>query len=76
MERVKRNTTPRSMPMPSCVSPARLALLPAFDRVTLMSGGSPLGAIVSASGARWDVRGGVTDDTPARGRKVLSGSIY
>jgi hypothetical protein len=45
-----------------------------FDRVTLMSGGYPLGAIVSASGTRWDVRGGVTDDTPARGRSVLSGT--
>jgi hypothetical protein len=45
-----------------------------FDRVTLMSGGYPLGVIVSASGARWDVRGGVTDDTPARSRNVLSGA--
>ena len=45
-----------------------------FDRVTLMSGGYPLGAMVSASGARWDVRGGVTDDTPARGRSMLDAS--
>jgi hypothetical protein len=45
-----------------------------FDRVTLMSGGYPLGAMVSASGARWDVRGGVTDDTPARGRSMLNAS--
>jgi hypothetical protein len=45
-----------------------------FDRVTLMSGGYPLGAIVSTSGQRWDVRGGVTDGTPARGRSVLSSS--
>jgi hypothetical protein len=45
-----------------------------FDRVTLMSGGYPLGAVISASGPRWDVRGGVTDDTPARGRSVLSAS--
>jgi hypothetical protein len=45
-----------------------------FDRVTLMSGGYPLGALISASGPRWDVRGGVTDDTPARGRSVLSAS--
>jgi hypothetical protein len=43
-----------------------------FDGVTLMSGGYPLGAIVSASGARWDVRGGVTDDTPTRGRNLFS----
>jgi hypothetical protein len=43
-----------------------------FDRVTLMSGGYPLGAIVSASGSRWDLRGGVTDDTPVRARNVLS----
>jgi hypothetical protein len=52
--------------------------LPAFDghsdRVTLMSGGYPLGAIVSASGARWDVRGGVTDSSPARQRSVFSES--
>jgi hypothetical protein len=43
-----------------------------FDGVTLMSGGYPLGAIVSASGLRWDVRGGVTDATPARGRNLFS----
>jgi hypothetical protein len=43
-----------------------------FDRVTLMSGGYPLGAIVSASGARWDARGGVTDATPARRRNLFS----
>lgn len=52
--------------------------LPAFDgrpdKVKLMSGGYPLGAIVSASGARWDVRGGVTDSSPARQRNVLSAS--
>jgi hypothetical protein len=50
--------------------------LPAFDgntdRVTLMSGGYPLGAIVSASGLHWDVRGGVTDATPTRARSVFS----
>ena len=50
--------------------------LPAFDghsdRVTLMSGGYPLGVMVSASGSRWDVRGGVTDATPARGRDLFS----
>lgn len=45
-----------------------------FDRVTLMSGGYPLGAVVSASGSRWDARAGVTDDTPVRGRNVMSGS--
>jgi len=43
-----------------------------FDRVTLMSGGYPLGALVSASGSHWDVRGGVTDATPARSRSVFS----
>ena len=43
-----------------------------FDRVTLMSGGYPLGAVVSASGARWDVRGGVTDATPTRSRNLFS----
>jgi hypothetical protein len=42
-----------------------------FDHVTLMSGGYPLGAIVSASGTRWDVRGGVTDSSPARQRNVF-----
>ena len=43
-----------------------------FDRVTLISGGYPLGAIVSASGAHWDARGGLTDSTPARARSVFS----
>lgn len=45
-----------------------------FDRVTLISGGYPLGAIVSASGLHWDVRGGVTDATPTRARSVFSNS--
>ena len=52
--------------------------LPSFDgrpdRLTLLSGGYPLGAIVSASGSRWDVRGGVTDATPARPSNVFSAS--
>lgn len=43
-----------------------------FDRVTIMSGGYPLGAIISASGTHWDVRGGMTDATPARARSVFS----
>ena len=43
-----------------------------FDRVTLISGGYPLGAIVSASGLHWDIRGGVTDATPTRARSVFS----
>ncbi len=50
--------------------------LPAFDteapRVGLMSGGYPLGALVSLSGARWDARAGVTDSSPARPRNLLA----
>ena len=39
-----------------------------FDRLNALSAGYPLGAIASASGAKWDVRGGVIDGTPARQR--------
>ena len=39
-----------------------------FDRLTALSAGYPLGAMASASGTRWDVRGGVIDGTPARPR--------
>jgi hypothetical protein len=39
-----------------------------FDRLSAISAGYPLGAIVSVSGARWDARGGITDGTPARPR--------
>ena len=50
--------------------------LPAFDatapRVLLMSGGYPLGALVSLSGSRWDARAGVTDSSPARPRNLLA----
>jgi hypothetical protein len=50
--------------------------LPSFDgrldRVQLLSGGYPLGAIASVSGRRWDARAGVTDGTPARNRKMIS----
>jgi hypothetical protein len=51
------------------------APLPRFDAhndgVQLISGGYPLGAIVSTSGSRWDVRAGVTDQSPTRRRNVL-----
>jgi hypothetical protein len=43
-----------------------------FDRVQLLSGGYPLGAMTSLSGRRWDARAGVTDGTPARNRKMMS----
>jgi len=43
-----------------------------FDRVQLLSGGYPLGAMASVSGDKWDARGGVTDGTPARNRKMMS----
>ena len=42
-----------------------------FDGLQMMSAGYPLGAIVTTSGARWDLRGGVTDSTPARLRTEL-----
>jgi hypothetical protein len=45
-----------------------------YDRVTILSGGYPLGAIASLSGRRWDARAGVTDGTPARNRKMISSS--
>jgi hypothetical protein len=41
-----------------------------FDGVNAITAGYPLGAIVSGSGARWDLRGGVTDSTPARPRAL------
>ncbi|HET7698560.1 MAG TPA: hypothetical protein VFK57_22785 [Vicinamibacterales bacterium] len=40
----------------------------AFERLNAITAGYPIGAMVSASGARWDLRGGVTDATPARPR--------
>lgn len=50
--------------------------LPRFEGenhgVQLMSGGYPLGAVVSASGEKWDARAGVTDSTPARNRNVFA----
>lgn len=50
--------------------------LPRFEAVNqgvqLMSGGYPLGAMVSVSGTRWDARAGVTDSSPARERNVFS----
>lgn len=42
-----------------------------FDGVQMMSGGYPLGAIVSTSGERWDLRGGLTTATPSRARSEL-----
>jgi hypothetical protein len=42
-----------------------------FENLQTMSAGYPLGAIVASSGARWDLRGGVTDGTSARPRVEL-----
>jgi hypothetical protein len=42
-----------------------------FDALQAMSGGYPLGAIVSTSGAHWDARGGITNATPALAREEL-----
>ena len=39
-----------------------------YDGVQMMSGGYPLGAIVSTSGERWDLRGGLSTETPKRAR--------
>jgi hypothetical protein len=45
---------------------------PQADRVQVLSGGYPLGAILSSSGSWWDLRAGVTDGTPARYRKIFA----
>jgi hypothetical protein len=42
-----------------------------FDGLQMMSAGYPLGAMAATSGAHWDLRGGVTDGTPARPRVEL-----
>ena len=51
------------------------APLPRFDTryegVQLISGGYPLGAIASSSGAHWDARAGITDQSPTRKRNVF-----
>ena len=51
------------------------APLPRFDAryegVQLISGGYPLGAIASSSGAHWDARAGITDQSPTRKRNVF-----
>jgi hypothetical protein len=43
------------------------------NSLQIISGGYPLGAVVSWSGSRWDGRAAVTDSTPARGRDALRG---
>lgn len=42
-----------------------------FDGLNMMSAGYPFGVMVATSGSRWDLRGGVTDSTPARQRVEL-----
>ena len=42
-----------------------------FDGLQMMTAGYPMGAIVTTSGALWDLRGGVVDSTPARPRVEL-----
>jgi len=43
-----------------------------FDDVRLISGGYPVGAMLSVSGSRWDARGGVTDSSPVQPRNLFS----
>ena len=43
-----------------------------FDGVTLLSGNYPIGVMASVSGKKWDARAGVTDDTPARNRRLMA----
>ena len=43
-----------------------------FNDVRLMSGGYPLGAMLSLSGSRWDARAGVTDSSPVQPRNLFS----
>ena len=45
---------------------------PQADRVQVLSGGYPLGVILSSSGSWWDARGGVVDGTPAKYRKIFA----
>lgn len=44
------------------------------ERARLVTGGYPLGAMFSVSGARWDARAGVVDGTPASPRNVFAES--
>jgi hypothetical protein len=50
--------------------------LPRFDygpeRFNLLAPGYPVGVVASASGTKWDLRGGVTDSTPTRMRHALA----
>ena len=41
-----------------------------FDGKRLITGGYPLGAVVSASGTKWDARAGVTDASPTNATNV------
>lgn len=43
-----------------------------FESVRLISGGYPVGAMVSTSGSRWDLRGGITDSSPVKPRNAFS----
>ena len=42
-----------------------------YDGKKLMTGGYPLGAVISASGSKWDVRGGITDASPTTAANVF-----
>jgi hypothetical protein len=49
---------------------------PTFDGLQPLSTGYPFGVIVSTSGTRWDLRGGVIDSTPARPGVELKHDVY
>jgi hypothetical protein len=62
---MRADLNPLISPVPYYVVP-----LPRFERtfeaLQPLTSGYPLGVVVSTSGARWDLRGGVLDTTPAR----------
>ena len=62
---MRADLNPLISPVPYYVVP-----LPRFERsfegLQPLTSGYPLGVVVSTSGSRWDVRGGVLDTTPAR----------
>jgi hypothetical protein len=49
---------------------------PRFESLQPLTAGYPLGVVVSTSGTRWDLRGGVLDTTPARPGVELKATPY
>jgi hypothetical protein len=72
---MRADLNPTISPVPYYVIPLP-RFEPSFENLQPVTAGYPVGVVVSTSGTRWDLRGGVLDTTPARPGVTLKDDPY